>query len=242
MFDIRLALMTGADIPIPECQLTLHQPTMYEISMVGEREFFTGAQVLCMDKGIYIEDENALSEINNFQIFMTVMTDKETTDKKENVLQVLYLLFPNYKVILTPMSLLFNSSDENIIIDENNFENLQAVFKQVFCLSSSQQEDFNPANEAAKKIADKLMRARQRVAAQKGQDESNASMFAQYLSILTVGLGSMSLKDLINLTMYQLYDLVERYTLYTAWDIDIRSRLAGGKPDSTPDNWMKNIH
>ena len=86
------------------------------------------------------------------------------------------------------------------------------------------------------------MRARQRVAAQKGQDESNASMFAQYLSILTVGLGSMSLKDLINLTMYQLYDLVERYTLYTAWDIDIRSRLAGGKPDSTPDNWMKNIH
>jgi hypothetical protein len=42
----------------------------------------------------------------------------------------------------------------------------------------------------------------------------------------------MSLDDCLNLTMYQLYDLVERYSLYINWDIDIRSRLAGGKPES----------
>jgi hypothetical protein len=42
--------------------------------------------------------------------------------------------------------------------------------------------------------------------------------------------------------MFQLYDLVERYHLWINWDLDIRSRLAGGKPDSKPDNWMKNIH
>jgi hypothetical protein len=52
----------------------------------------------------------------------------------------------------------------------------------------------------------------------------------------------MSLQDCLNLTMYQLYDLVERYMLYVNWDIDLRSRLAGGKPDSQPDNWMKIIH
>jgi hypothetical protein len=52
----------------------------------------------------------------------------------------------------------------------------------------------------------------------------------------------MSLEETLNLTLYQLYDLVERYTLYTNWDIDIRSRLAGAKPDSKPDDWMKNIH
>ena len=37
-------------------------------------------------------------------------------------------------------------------------------------------------------------------------------------------------------------DLVERYMLYLNWDMDIRSRLAGAKPDSQPENWMKNIH
>ena len=51
----------------------------------------------------------------------------------------------------------------------------------------------------------------------------------------------MSLDDCINLTMYQLYDLVERYMLYVNWDLDIKSRLAGAKGDSKPDNWMKNI-
>jgi hypothetical protein len=73
------------------------------------------------------------------------------------------------------------------------------------------------------------MRGRQRVAAQKG--ENNTSIFSQYLSTLTVGLHSMSLEDCMNLTMYQLYDLVERYMLYVNWDLDIRSRLAGATPD-----------
>jgi hypothetical protein len=46
----------------------------------------------------------------------------------------------------------------------------------------------------------------------------------------------------MDLTMFQLYDLVERYMLYINWDMDIRCRLAGGKPDSPAENWIKNIH
>ena len=102
------------------------------------------------------------------------------------------------------------------------------------------QQAFNPANEKAREIAEKLMRGRQRVAAQRGS--SNTSVFMKYISILTIGLSSMSLQDLTDLTMFQLYDLIERYTLYLNWDIDVRTRLAGGKPDSQPDNWMKDIH
>jgi hypothetical protein len=86
------------------------------------------------------------------------------------------------------------------------------------------------------------MKARQRVAAQKAAEQGESSVFAQYVSTLTVGLGSMSLQDCINLTMYQMYDLVERYSLYINWDIDLKSRLAGAKPDKPVDNWMKQIH
>jgi hypothetical protein len=42
MFDYRLALMTGVDLPIPELQLVSHQPTIKEISMVGEYDFLIG--------------------------------------------------------------------------------------------------------------------------------------------------------------------------------------------------------
>lgn len=84
------------------------------------------------------------------------------------------------------------------------------------------------------------MAGRKKVAELNGT--ADQSVFTQYLSILTIGLNSMSLQDLIELTMFQLFDLVERYMLYVNWDIDVRSRLAGGKPDSKPDNWMKILH
>lgn len=209
--DIRLLLMTGGDIPIPSLTTTIHQPTIREIAMIGEKDFFIGAQLLCVDKNFYIQDKNMLSQTNNFQIFMTVLSNKEEVSKKMATLQVLTLLFPKHKINLTPRALMLTEGENSIVIDENNFEDLQAVLRSVFCLAQSMQDTFNPANEAARKIAEKLMRGRQRVAAQKG--ETNASVFTQYLSMLTVGLNSMSLHDLINLTMFQLYDLIERYML-----------------------------
>ena len=170
------------------------------------------------------------------------MSEKESADKKAAVQQVCTLLFPSSKVFFTPRSMLISGGNGNIQIDETNFEYLQAALSNICCMKTGpmDQQSFNPANAKAKEIAEKLMRGRQRVAAQKG--ESNISIFSQYLSILTIGTNTMSLQNVTDLTMYQLYDLVERYMLYVNWDMDIRCRLAGGKPDSQPDNWMKNIH
>ena len=240
--DTRLTLMCGTDYPVPECQLTIHQPRIKEIALIGESDFFTGIQCLCLNKSMFVKDESLLATTNNFQIFMTVMGEKEVADKKVAVQQVCTLLFPNDKVLFTPRSMMISKEGGSIIIDETNFEFLQQAISSICCLKTGpmDQQAFNPANKQAQEIAEKLMRGRQRVAAQKG--ETNVSVFSQYLSILTVGLGAMSLQDMSDLTMYQLYDLVERYMLYVNWDMDVRCRLAGGKPDSQPDNWMKNIH
>lgn len=240
--DTRLALMCGSDFPVPECQLTIHQPRIKEIALIGETDFFSGIQCLCLNKTMFVQDESLLETTNNFQIFMTVMSEKEAIEKKSAVQQVCTLLFPSLKVSFTPRSMMLIGGGQTITIDENNFEYLQAAISSICCLKTGpmDQQSFNPANAQAKQIADKLMRGRQRVAAQKGG--MNTSLFSQYLSIVTIGLNSMSLQDAMDLTMFQLYDLVERYMLYLNWDMDIRSRLAGAKPDSQPENWMKNIH
>ena len=240
MFDYRLALMTGVDIPIPELQVTIHQPTIKEISMIGEQDFFIGIQILCIDKKMYIEDESLLANTTNFQIFMTMLNEQQMADKKQAVQQVLTLLFPQTKIIFTPRSILLNINQENIIIDEGNFEQLQDVLIQQFCLQGSGQEQYNPKDKKAREIAQKLMKARQKVAKLKA-NENSGSMFTQYLSVLTIGT-SLTLKDAMELTMYQLYDLIERYSMYLNWDIDIRSRMAGAKGDKPVENWMKQIH
>lgn len=210
--DYRLALMTGIDIPVPSCQITIHQPSIKEISMIGEKEFFIGVQCLCIEKSMYIKDESLLSSTSNFQIFMTILAEKQEKEKKDNTLAVLRLLFPDFKIIFTPRALLFKQDDLNVMIDENNFEILQEVFQQIFCLSARGQQAFNPGNEAAKAIADKLMRARQRVAAQKQAENGEGSVLAQYVSTLAVAL-HIPLQQLTDLTMFQLYDLLERYSL-----------------------------
>ena len=240
--DYRLAMMCGCDLPIPQCQIAVHQPRIKEIGMIGEQDFFIGAQCLTINSSMFVQDKALLPDVNNFQIFMMIMNDKETKDKKLSTLQVLQILFPDYKPMMTPRSLILNRDGKQILIDETNFEYLQDILRLVFCTKtgSMDQQAFNPANEKAREIAQNLMRGRERIAAQNGS--SNTSVFSQYLSVLTVGLNSMSIQDMADLTIYQLYDLVERFNLYLAWDLDIRSRLAGGKPDKHPDNWMKNIH
>ena len=240
--DKRLALMCGTDIPVPECQIIIHQPSIKEIALIGESDFFSGIQCLCLNKSMFVKDESDLADTSNFQIFMTIMSEKEAADKKFAVQQVCTLLFPKYKVSFTPRSIMIIGGEAPIMIDENNFEFLQAAITDICCLKTGpmDQQAFNPADAKAREIAEKLMRGRSRVAAQKG--ETNISIFSQYLSIITVGLNSMSLQNAMDLTMFQLYELVERYMLYINWDMDIRSRLAGAKPENQPDNWMKSIH
>lgn len=240
--DIRLALMCGTDIPIPECQLVIHQPKIKEIALIGERDFFTGYQTLLVNRNMIQQGENVPVNITNFQIFMTIMKEKEGLEKKEAVLQLFTLLLPDYQVTFLPSSIILSGKGDTATVDENNFEAFQEILKLIFCFNSSRQDQttFNPGNEQARQIAEKLMRGRARVAAQNGQ--ANASIFSQYLSVITVGINSMSLQDAMDLTMYQMFDLIERYALYVDWDIDIRARLAGASPEGKPDNWMKNIH
>lgn len=240
--DIRLALMTGIDFPIPECQLVIHQPSLKEIAFIGEQDFFSGIQCITLNKSMFDQGKLGLQDVTNFQIFMTIMKEKESRDKRECVEKVLSLFFPTYKSIITPNSIIFMIGEDTIMVDQDNFEFLQKAFSDICCLKTGPQDQsaFNPEGKKAKEIAEKLMRGRQRVAEQNGT--TNASVFSQYISILTIGPHSISLNDAIGLTMFQLYDLIERYSLYINWDIDIRARMAGAKVDGQPADWMKNIH
>lgn len=240
MIDYKLALMTGIDIPIPECQVTIHQPKIREIALIGESNYHVGAASFCIDKSMMNEDENVLKDLNNFHIFMTIMSQPETKDKKEAVQQLAQIIFPEHKFTITPQSiLLLDSENQSKIIDSSNFDALQNIIRDMFCLRSASQEDFNPVSDKAREIAEKLKRGRQKIAEERNLE--NGSSIINYTSALSIGL-HIPLQQICELTIYQLYDLVQRYMLYISWDLDLRSRLAGGKPDKEVENWMKNIH
>ena len=244
-----IKLMTGADIPIPELGATLHQPTILEISYIGEMEYFATMQLLGFDKNVIIasnpQGASDLVAMNNFQIFMTLLTLSEDQSRKQNVLSVLALLFPGYvpQFVLQDIYLNNPTTQHHFTLNEHNFDAFREIVIEVSGLKNitgGTNGGFNPRGKKAAEIAAKLMRGRQRAA--KDKNSEGGSVLSRYVSILTVGLQSMSLNDCINLTVCQLYDLIERFMLHTGWDIDIKSRLAGGKPEKEPDDWMKNLH
>lgn len=248
-----LSLISGVDIPIPELGLILHQPRIKEISLLdNELSYFLTLQLIGFDKRILMaqtqEDNFRLSAMNDFDIFMTLITDPkaENSSKRQiDLLNVLTIMFPGYVPQLLPRSIYMNNptTKHNVTIDENNFTALKNVIEAVGGLhnkGAGENGSFNPKGKRAAEIAAKLMKGRSRVAAQK--NESSGGVLARYVSVLTIGLYSMSLEDCLNLTVCQLYDLVERFSLYINWDLDIRSRLAGASPDDKPEDWMKDIH
>ena len=208
--------------------------------------------MLCFNKQIIMaanpQGSSALQAMNNFQIFMTLVTDpemKNVNEKRNAIISMFVLLFPGYTAQFLPHSIYFNNAEtqHHFVLDENNFDAFQLVITDMAGMNNTtggQNSNFKPANKKAAEIAAKLMKGRQKAAQLRGEGEG--SVLARYVSILTIGLSSMSLDECLNLTVYQLYDLVERYGLYVSWDLDIRSRLAGGKPDGKPEDWMKNIH
>ena len=245
MLDIETSLICGNPVPLPEIQLIAYSPTIKEICMMGETDYFTAMHLLCLEKENLVQDKTLLSNLNNFQVFMKVLGEPNFAEKKQNVIELLHMIFKDSgSIIFTPRSIIFKPDAETtVMIDENNFDLLQSYLKRVLCAHSLFQGNnvvYNPGSKKAKEIADKIMRGRKK-AAEINAGGKQQRIFMKYLSILCVGF-HYTFDEASSLNIFQLFDLIERFGLKTAWEIDLKIRVAGGKPNSEPEDWMKDLH
>lgn len=236
--------MTGVDIPVDGIPLLIHNPTITEISLMGDKDFFLAMQYFCLEKNQLIQDKKVLDSLTNFQVLMKII--QQTQNKKSLIQTFLLLLFPQYNITILPSSIILSSKDMPVVtIDDNNFDILQDYIRTILCAHNLFQGEniiYKPANKAAQAIADKLMAGRKKVADIKNKEGGNESVLTRYVSILTIGTNSMNLRDCCNLTLFQLFDLMERYTAYNEWNMDFKVRLAGGDPKHETESWMRNLY
>jgi hypothetical protein len=240
-----LLLLSGSDIPFQQAQINIHQPTLKEISYIGEESFFIGCGFLNFSKDSLItEDKINLEDLTNFDILMSIMRDRNLTAQKNRVgaLQVLTLMFPEYEIKLQENSISFDKENEDThYINSQNFEAFKEILVDMFCLKDhNQNPDYNPKSKKAAEIADKLRRGRQKVAEQ-NSEKNKVSILNRYVSILAVGL-KKDMNSLLNYTVYQLFDEFNRYELKEKYDIYVQAKMAGAKDLEEIDNWMKDLH
>ena len=243
-----LLLLSGADIPFIEGTITIHQPTIYEISLIGEDTLFIGCELLKFSKDILIsEDKDKLSNQGDFNILMSIINDKSgpMIHNVSCAKQVLELICPWYTIVYMPTSILFiDGKDKTVLcgeINETNFDAFKDIIINMFCLKqAAATEEYNVQGELAKQIADKLKRRRQQLAELKPA-QKRVAIFSKYISILTVG-EHKDMNSFMKYTVYQLFDEFQRYQLKSGHDFYLQARLAGAQDLKEPEDWMKDIH
>ena len=243
-----LLFLSGADIPFVEGTITIHQPTLYEISLIGEEALFTGCELLRFTKDILsTEDKIRLSNYSDFNILMSIMNDKSGS-MIHNVScaeMVLDLLFPYYERQWVPQleCLAFKIPEETTFcgkLDASNFDAFKQIIVPMFCLEKTGAEEYNAQGELAKKIADKFKKRKQSLATLSSKP-NKVAIFSRYISILTVG-EHKDMNSFMKYTVYQLFDEFQRFQLKMGYDVYFQARMAGAKDMKEPDDWMKDIH
>ncbi len=244
----RLLLLSKNDIPFEEAQLIIHNPTLKEIAIIGEDAFFMGCEYLNFSKQFLKEqDKNRLKDFTDFEILMTIMKNNDIVIKqgKEAIEMVLALLFPEYQISFLPMSIMLSKDSERFLIDKENFENFRNIVSQMFCLNKTKSgaHKYNPGGVQAMELVKKFQERDKKLAKLKrqGKQDEGITIFSQYISILSVGL-KKDINDLLQYTVYQLFEQLQRFKAKQNFDIYVQAKMAGAKDIQDVDNWMSDIH
>lgn len=238
-----LLFLSKNDIPFKEAQVNIHQPTIKEISLIGEESFHIGCQFLNFSKDILSEeDRTVLADKSDFDIFMSIINGPQGVRYKTCVSLILTLLFPDFIFKFANNKIILQKDDFTTSINSNNFNQFKNIVINMFGLEQKEQEGkYNPSDGLASKIAEKFEKRRQQLAKQKGESLGKIAIFSRYVSILAVG-NQKDLNDLMEYTVYQLKDEFKRFQLKQSFDIYLQAKMAGAKDLDEVDNWMDDIH
>lgn len=239
-------LLSKNDIPFIEAQVTIHVPTIKEIEIIGQAEFFAGVHFLCLTiNDLALQEQQQVEGLSNLTIVAGLAQQRipQLQKSRVNAQLLLTLLFPNYNPSLTPKALILKTPDSVKQITAKHYNDFQNILRQMFCLNAiGGSTTYNPGNKRAQRMAQKFRQYHEKISKMHQQNGGqNVSIFSRYISILSVG-EHKDMNMLFNYSVYQLFDQFQRFELKEASDIHQRALLAGAQNLQNVQNWMKDIH
>lgn len=243
-------VLSGQPLPVQDANIFVTQPKIKDIVQFGEDDFLVATQMLISMEEFadQIKQGNSeLSIISDFQLLL-IMVNEDPTIKKM-ILNLFTLIFPNYKVEFTESTIDFFLTEEKTLVGRIhpfNFNFLQDTLSDAFIPQgdNEREPDYNPANEMANKIAEKIKKGREKIHAQRAEIEGEHSIFADYCSTLSIGM-QMDISIFFDYTPFQLYDAYRRYFSKVQSDFYMRvtsmPMMDTSKMEAPPD-WQRNLY
>lgn len=230
--DLKMRLLAGepvyvGDIPIKPLSLR-------KISQLGYSKFQQSIGIISMTLDEMIESIDDFEiqahlkvERHLYKVFdMYMLSDK----MQELVLKSFSLLFQTENVIidgelLDDMSVVI---DEKYVINRDNFDDVVSMIQLQNNpeKSVSDEDEYNPANELAKSIAEKLKRSKEIVEKSKALDSDGDGLtIPDIISAVSAMSNSLNKLNIWDLTIYQLYDEFARLTKIDNYRLQIQASM-----------------
>lgn len=236
-------LAAGAPIPVPNTEIKIRQPKIREIAIIGEEKFYSFVSYFKINKQSLmetvedIEQKKAISALTEYEVIkLLIDNEPEVGFGMQFILQ---MVIKDIEIVRFTDTFLFLKvkSGQQYIINNESFLVIKEIIYRIFALQDNKAE-YNPANKAAAEIAKKL-EERKRFLAQ-GQGKKGQSILADLVSILAVAFHCLNIDEILNLTLYQVFELTKRFGMYSQYQIQIQAMMQGAEDVELID-WMKKI-
>ena len=233
--------------------LEIHQPTLKELGKAIREEQYLLFCLKAFGESLYqmFSEFGDVGNMKEYDFLYILLSDNFLTKQKFAqhriyLLKFLDLLFPQMEIEIYEENIMIKNNESIVVIDDNNLLEFKQIIKQMFKLDylfsgGDKPSGYNPANEAARKIAEKFQKSQAKIAKEKG-GQSKHGIIENYISILTVGLKTTP-EVIGGMTLYNLLSIYERFKMKIEWDLDIKVKLAGGGSEDheSPKVWFSII-
>lgn len=265
----KLHILAGTPIPVRSMGTIISQPKIREIAAIGEDKYFTVLSLfqkanreefkseilkseeerikkenpdleMTEDDKREIEFELDIAYPSDFSVFIYLL--KTFPDLKSSFESFLYIIFPNLrKIAWVPTLNLTFAGEGSIDFTEDMFAEVKDIVLSSlnYRTAEEQRAEFNPANNMASEIAEKIKRAKEKRNTEVSSN-STESPLADMSSILASS-SNLSIQEVMDMTYPQLVIQYERSSLLLGFVNQIRTSAFGGlDPDDIID-WTKTL-
>ena len=187
-----------------------------------------------------------LEELSDFQylLFLT-QVDLEINQTLKEAL--LFFIHEPVFFSINPAQIIVGPIQEQHIISEEKFYELQKILKAMFFIEQDVEEIIINANDdpMTKKIKMKLRQSREKVRKAKAKQaarENNDLKFSDLIGSLTINNCGLNMENIWNITYYAFHDQLKRMGWRDQFNINNQAALAGAKLKKNQlKHWMRSI-
>ena len=218
--DIKMKLLAGQEIIVGN--IPVRPPTLKEISKVGYTEFQTNIKLLLL------KVDDMIEMVDDFEMKATLKAHRHEyksfdlltldPDMLELIVGSLKIIFNTEDVVVDDTDYINNkiTIDGMYVIDRNNYDDIANIIDMQnnpdISSEDDEEDDYNPSNEIAKSIAEKLKKSKEIVKKSKAMESDSDGDNLTILDIISAVTAMSNSVNKLNVWDYTIYQLYEEFT------------------------------